>query len=58
VGCGASGADSEDCADGLGSGLLVFFFGGAATALAACFVNRADRLAGILLQLLINPSLK
>ena len=50
VRCGASGAHSEDCVDALGPGLLVFFFGGAAIALAPRFLNRADRLAGILLQ--------
>ena len=47
VGCRASEADSEDCVDGLTLGLLVFFLGGAVTALAARFPNRADRLAGI-----------
>lgn len=38
--------------DGLGSCLLVFFSGGAATALAlaARFLDRPDRLAGIFLQ--------
>lgn len=51
-GCGVAGAGSVDCVDGLGSCLLVFFFGGAVTALAlaARFLDRVDRVGGIILQ--------
>ena len=45
-------AGSVDCVEGLGSCFLVFFFGGAVTALASAarFLDRVDRLAGIILQ--------
>ena len=51
-GCGDDGAGSVDSVDVLGSFLLVFFFGGVVTGLSlgVRFLDRADRLAGIILQ--------